>query len=112
MRDDGAVVDWCVAVGRAEGASLLALWLAAMPLKYAAGIAAPVAWVGWAHGVLFLVYLLSLGSASRVLGLSWFETALGAVASVVPGGTFWFERRLRRLAAGASPDRRGAGAWR
>jgi integral membrane protein len=96
MRADAAVVQWCVALGRAEGASLLALWLVAMPLKYALGLREPVAWMGWAHGVLFLLYGVSLGSVSRVCALSWAELAQGVVASVLPFGTLWFERRLVR----------------
>jgi integral membrane protein len=85
---------WFLGVARAEGLSLLALLLVAMPLKYVAGQPEPVAWVGWVHGTLFLQYLIALTSAGRVEGWSWTWLGLGFVASLVPGGTFLLERRL------------------
>lgn len=91
---------WFCWIARAEGLSLLALFFVAMPLKYGMGMLHATAHTGFLHGALFLVYLLVLGSAGRVLRLSWLDLALGAVASLLPAGTFLFERRLhRRLAA-------------
>lgn len=85
---------WFLQVARAEGLSLLALFGVAMPMKYGLGILEPVAYVGWLHGTLVFTYLIALSSVARVDGWTWGRTALGFVASVLPFGTFWFERRL------------------
>ena len=47
-----------------EGVSFLVLLGIAMPLKYAAGIPEAVRYVGWAHGLLFVLFILALLSAS------------------------------------------------
>lgn len=84
------------AVALVEGVSYLVLLGVAMPLKYFAGFPGAVMAVGWAHGVLFVLYLISLGEVSfkrrwRLLRI------LGAfVASLVPFGTFVLDARLRR----------------
>ena len=46
-------------VGIAEGISFLVLLLIAMPLKYLAGFPQAVLIVGWIHGFLFIVYIIS-----------------------------------------------------
>jgi integral membrane protein len=48
------------AIGLVEGVSFLVLLLIAMPLKYLAGQPLAVKYVGWAHGVLFVLYLLAV----------------------------------------------------
>jgi integral membrane protein len=77
-----------------EGISYLLLLFVAMPLQYGLGIDMAVRVVGMAHGVLFLAYCLSLAVAARRLGTRL--TLLAFVMSLVPGGTFWLETRLRR----------------
>jgi integral membrane protein len=51
--------------------------------------------VGWTHGIFVFVYLIALGSASRVEGWSWLRTALAFAASFFPFGTFVLEWRLK-----------------
>lgn len=85
---------WFFTIARLEGVSLLLLFFVAMPLKYAAGIPEPVAWVGWAHGALFLLYLVAWSSYLRVFRPGWLWAGLGAAASLVPFGTFILERQL------------------
>lgn len=82
----------------AEGWSTLALFLLAMPLKYAFDWPHLIRPVGWIHGVLFLAYIAAMvpglwGRKAGVLG--WLRTF---VASLVPFGTFLNARFLRRLA--------------
>lgn len=85
---------WFVSIARAEGLSLLLLFGVAMPLKYGAGITSAVVWPGWLHGVLVITYTLALGSVGRVEGWTWGRMIQGFVASLLPFGTFWFERTL------------------
>lgn len=102
--NDSLTLRWMFALARLEGLSFLALLLVAMPLKRLAGIPEPTAWVGWIHGLLFLVFLIALRSAHRVEG--WPRTWLGwgMLGSVLPAGTFVFESFVRRrLRSGASP---------
>ncbi|OGX84758.1 hypothetical protein BEN47_15895 [Hymenobacter lapidarius] len=81
-------------VGFLEGVSLLVLLGVAMPLKYLAGQPAAVRYVGMAHGVLFVVYVLLVIQVAIQYRWSFGKTALALVASVFPFGTFWAEKRL------------------
>jgi integral membrane protein len=83
-------------VGRAEAASFLLLLGVAMPLKYAAGQPEAVRWVGMAHGLLFVAYVLLLAQVAVAEGWPGTRAALGVVASVVPFGPLLFERQLHR----------------
>jgi len=89
---------WFRAIAVAEGLSLVTLFGVAMPLKYALGRPEAVAWVGWIHGVLFLVYVIALLSAGRVAGWRLPTLAAGFAASLVPFGPFafhwWLDRRV------------------
>lgn len=88
-------------VALVEGVSFLVLLFVAMPLKYAAGMPSAVKVVGSVHGGLFVLFLLALLQAwdERSWKLSRVVTAF--VASVVPFGTFWFDRSLREEQARA-----------
>lgn len=79
-----------------EGGSLLLL-LAAMPLRLVSGFSVDggTGLVGWTHGVLVLLFIQSLGSATRVLRWPRSEIGLGVLSVFVPGAAFWLERRMR-----------------
>lgn len=79
-----------------EGVSYLVLLGVAMPLKYFAGVPGPVKAVGWAHGLLFVLYLLS--AAEATVARRWrLAMVLGVLAAAfVPFGTFVLDSRLRR----------------
>ncbi|GAA3966903.1 DUF3817 domain-containing protein [Hymenobacter antarcticus] len=77
-----------------EGVSLLVLLLIAMPLKYLAGQPGAVRVVGMAHGVFFVLYVLLLIQQGIARRWSWRTMALGFVASLVPLGTFWADKKL------------------
>ena len=84
-----------------EGVSLLVLLLVAMPLKYLAGQPAAVKQVGMAHGLLFVLYVFLLIQQSIERSWSFRKVLLGFVASLVPLGTFWADKKLFRPAAQA-----------
>ncbi|MBF9140961.1 DUF3817 domain-containing protein [Hymenobacter properus] len=77
-----------------EGVSFLVLLLIAMPLKYLAGQPQAVRHVGMAHGVLFVLYVLLLIQQSIERGWSIKKVLLGFIASLVPLGTFWADKKL------------------
>lgn len=79
-----------------EGISLLVLLFIAMPLKYVFDMPGMVKYVGWAHGLLFILYVLILFPTRRSLNWSFTTTALGLVASLLPFGPFLFDRKLQK----------------
>ena len=89
------------AVALAEGVSYLLLLGVAMPLKYFAGFPEAVLAVGWAHGVLFVLYLLSLVEVSLTRRWRPVRIFVAFVVSLVPFGTFVLDARLRREGSAA-----------
>ena len=82
-----------------EGTSFLVLLGVAMPLKYLAGMSAAVRVVGLVHGLLFIAYAL-LTAYLLFRGPWTFKRATVAMlASLLPFGTFVFDRSLQREAA-------------
>jgi integral membrane protein len=80
-------------IARLEGTSYLLLLFIAMPLKYLAGMPEWVLYVGWAHGALFVAYGLTLLWVWVADQWSFGKAFLAGVASLLPGGTFWFEKK-------------------
>jgi integral membrane protein len=80
----------------AEGASFVLLLFVAMPLKYWAGLPLAVRVVGLVHGLLFVGFVWALFQAA--VERSWPPKRWGAafVASLLPFGTFVFDRTLKR----------------
>lgn len=74
--------------------SYLVLLLIAMPMKYLLDMPLAVKYVGWAHGLLFVLYIGFL----LVLGLmeKWSIKKLffGFIASLLPFGPFVFEKKF------------------
>lgn len=83
-------------VGYAEGTSFLILLGIAMPLKYIAQIPDAVLVVGWAHGLLWVLYVLAALRAKIVCKWSMSTLFWAGVASVMPLGPFVFDWWLRR----------------
>lgn len=82
-----------------EGISLLVLFFVAMPLKYIMGMPMATTWAGWIHGVLFLVYLLTGLQAALEEEWSMKTIVFAFFASLLPAGTFVFDRWLMKQGA-------------
>ena len=80
----------------AEGISFLVLLLVAMPLKYMMQIPEPVKYVGWAHGVLFVLYGVLLLQFFIVVKWSFIKTLVAFLVSFIPFGTFWLDARINK----------------
>jgi integral membrane protein len=78
----------------AEGISFLVLVFIAMPVKYMLGFPLLVKYFGWAHGVLFILYIVWLIRAKEEYNWSLKQTALGLIAALLPFGPFIFNKRL------------------
>jgi integral membrane protein len=83
-------------IALAEGISFLLLLLIAMPLKYYFGIPMAVKVVGWAHGVLFIAYILLTFLAIPIMKWNWFSTGVALAVSLIPAGTFWLDKSLKK----------------
>ena len=83
----------------AEGISFLVLLLIAMPLKYMMQIPEPVKYLGWAHGVLFVLYGILLLQVFIVVKWSFIKTLVAFLVSFIPFGTFWLDARINKEVA-------------
>jgi integral membrane protein len=79
-----------------EGVSFLLLLFIAMPLKYLADLPAAVTWVGWIHGVLFMLLCALLLYCTVMARWSWWRTLLILIAALVPFGPFAIDRRMKQ----------------
>ncbi len=81
-------------IGVVEGISFLLLVFIAMPLKHLADLPLAVKYLGWAHGVLFMLYCMSLMNAMLVAGWPLTRGIKLFVAALVPFGPFLTHKRL------------------
>ena len=79
-----------------EGISFLVLLGVAMPLKYLAANPTPVRIVGMIHGVLFIGYVILLALAWAQYRWSFAKSLLAFIASLVPFGTFYADKKWFR----------------
>lgn len=79
----------------AEGISYILLIFIAMPLKYWADMPLAVKYTGWAHGLLFMLYIVLLIMAWVEYKWSFKRSALFGVASLLPFAPFWVEKKLK-----------------
>ena len=86
-------------IGISEGVSFLVLLLIAMPLKYIMHYPMMVKVVGWAHGVLFILYIIAVLVAIKPMRWRIFGTLIALAASLVPLGTFILDKSLKRRLA-------------
>ena len=93
-------------VGIAEGISFLVLLLIAMPIKYMLGIPEVVKYVGWAHGVLFIAYIFAVFAAIRAMQWNLFWVLVALAASLIPFGTFWLDKQLKKRQMELAPQAR------
>lgn len=83
-------------VAIAEGISFLVLMLIAMPLKYFYDWPIAVKVVGWLHGILFMAFLWLAWNYKNDKNKNYAWFALAFAASLLPAGTFFFDRKLKR----------------
>lgn len=79
-----------------EGLSFLILLFIAMPLKYIFDQPLAVTYVGWVHGVLFIIYIYLVFPTASKLKWEFGRTFFALLASVLPFGPFIFDRNLRK----------------
>jgi len=76
-----------------EGISFLLLLGIAMPLKYIWNMPEMVQYVGMAHGILFILYIVGAYFLYHQLNWSFKTLAIVMVCSILPFGPFYAERK-------------------
>ena len=76
-----------------EAISFLVLLGIAMPLKYIWEMPTPNYIGGAIHGGLFIAYILLIFPVSKKLNWDLKTSAIAAAASIIPFGTFWFDKK-------------------
>lgn len=83
-------------IGIAEGISFLVLLLIAMPLKYYFDLPIAVKIVGWAHGVLFIAYVVIVLLSVRLMKWNLIGLGVALAASLIPLGTFFLDKGWKK----------------
>lgn len=78
-----------------EGISYLVLLFIAMPLKYIWQMPLAVKYTGWAHGVLFVLYMVLLLLVWIELKWKFTKVLWAFIASFIPFGTFILDKQLK-----------------
>ena len=81
-------------VGISEGISYIVLLFIAMPVKYIAGNPVAVWYVGWVHGLLFMLFILALITVKINMKWGFKKTAIAFIAALMPFGTFILDKSL------------------
>ncbi|MDT0685783.1 DUF3817 domain-containing protein [Autumnicola psychrophila] len=76
-----------------EGLSYLILLLIAMPLKYFFDQPEMVRWVGMAHGVLFIAYVLGAMLLYKSMKWKLKDLTIILLCSLLPFGPFYVDKR-------------------
>jgi len=79
-----------------EGLSLLLLLFFAMPMKYIFDEPIYVKIIGMIHGWLFVGYIILAMVVKKERKWSWMQFGEVCLASIVPFGTFYIERKYLR----------------
>jgi integral membrane protein len=88
------ITKWFLFIGKVEGYSYLTLLGIAMPLKYIFKMPEFVRPVGMAHGILFIVFLLLLALMFFKVKLSFKNSTIAFLLSLVPFGTFFLKKLI------------------
>ncbi len=79
-----------------EGSSLLLLLFFAMPMKYAFDQPIYVKMIGMVHGILFVLYIILAIMIKFEQSWRWKKFGIVCLASIVPFGTFYIDKKYLR----------------
>jgi integral membrane protein len=82
-------------VGMIEGLSFIMLMGIAMPLKYLFSLPLAVKYLGWIHGILFILYcaMIFISLFKKLIGIKWAFISL--IAALLPFGPFMIDSKLK-----------------
>ncbi|MEO8067809.1 MAG: DUF3817 domain-containing protein [Flavobacteriales bacterium] len=87
--------------GFIEGLSAITLFFVAMPLKYGWHMPLAVKYVGWVHGILFILFMVAIARMRMAAQWPLKQVGIAFLASLVPFGTFWADARYWKKEAKA-----------
>ena len=90
--ENTTITKWFLLIGKIEGYSYLVLLGIAMPLKYAFNTPEFIRPCGTLHGVLFVAFMILLGLMFFKVKLSFKNSVLAFLLSLMPFGTFFLKR--------------------
>lgn len=90
--ENTTITKWFLTIGKIEGYSYLILLFIAMPLKYVFNKPEFIRPCGTLHGVLFVAFMILLGLMFFKVKLSFKNSVLALLLSLVPFGTFFLKR--------------------
>lgn len=82
--------------GISEGISYILLLFFAMPMKYLLNLPEAVWYIGWVHGLLFLLFILAVVHASITLEWKFKKVFFAFIAALLPFGTFILDKYLQK----------------
>jgi integral membrane protein len=83
-------------VAVAEGISYVLLMFIAMPLKYLFNMPLAVKYTGWAHGLLFVLYVMCFIMAWMESRWKLSRAGMYLVSSLIPFAPFWVDKQLKK----------------
>ncbi len=83
-------------ISLAEGISFLVLLFFAMPMKYIWEIPVFVKYVGWAHGLLFVLYVVQLAYLKFEYKWELGKSTVYFIAALLPFAPFWVHKQLKK----------------
>jgi integral membrane protein len=95
-KDQRTALNLLTIAGYLEGTSFLLLLGVAMPLKYMMDIPEAVSYVGMAHGVLFIAYIIMLMIVVNKIKTPLWAMPAGFIGSFLPFGPFIFDHYLKK----------------
>ena len=96
LTEKGNTVRFLRKSGLIEGVSFLLLVGIAMPLKYFADMPMAVKIVGWAHGVLFIIFSAALAMTYAFAKWSAIRCILVFIAALIPFGPFAIDSKMKQ----------------
>ncbi|MBD0778895.1 DUF3817 domain-containing protein [Maribacter sp. ANRC-HE7] len=79
-----------------EGISYLSLFAISMPLKYLAGLGEPNKYIGYAHGFLFIAYIILAVVLTQSQKWGFKRLMVLFAASLLPFATFYIDKKYLR----------------
>ena len=87
-------LDWLRIIAWGEGTSFLLILFVSMPLKYIWEMPMANKIIGYVHGVLFILYIITVWLIAEKREWSTRVRVISLVAPLIPFGAFWADRRI------------------
>lgn len=94
MEEKKSGMDWLRIIAWCEGTSFLLILFVSMPLKYIWEMTLANKIIGYVHGVLFILYIITVWLAAEQREWSGKVRTKSMVAALIPFGAFWADKHI------------------